>query len=258
MGKEGAEKKRRKGRKCNLYPSRQRKNELFNCPTVMEIWSLKPHKQLRTRCISCTPLPRESLGDQGNVNALWKKKTYENKCYNHDYIESIAYKSLIFLYYSRIVLHFRKNIRNKKPCCLSCTFPGYNLDFTHQREQSRVCEAADPPFPAEDILPKSKASPQLSWGWCSNPLFPTTPTIPDLLLPSSIQTPVLSIFVGAGFQDLKLMLSHTEIPFMKTTSCSATESWLRKAIYNTSALSLPLKDHWQVQLTPGQTYHCTF
>lgn len=103
------------------------------------------------------------------------------------------------------------------------------------------------PFPAEDILPKNKASSQLScfqakgFRWV---LFPRPAQyLICCCLPASKQTPVLSIFVGAGFQDLKLVLPDTGIPFMKATSCSATESWFRKAIYNTSTLTLPLTDH---------------
>lgn len=118
------------------------------------------------------------------------------------------------------------------------------------------------PFPAEDILPKNTAPSQLSCFQAKGVRWELLPQPPQYLicccLPASKQSPLLSIFVGAGFQDLKLVLPDTGIPFMKATSCSATESWFRKAIYNTSALTLPLTGHWQVQLTPGQTYHPTF
>lgn len=121
------------------------------------------------------------------------------------------------------------------------------------------------PFPAEDILPKYKASSQPS---CSKAkcirlvLKPPPPASPRNTWSTAAfqhpSKPQYCPFLWVLVSRIWSWCCDTEIPFMKATSCFATESWLRKAIYNTSALALPLKYHWQVQLTPGQTYHSTF
>lgn len=118
----------------------------------------------------------------------------ESKGCNHDYIRLIAHKSLIFLCYSRIFLHFRKK-RSETALllCLSCTFPGYNLELTSQREQVKRLWSSWPHSQQKTSCPRTRhhlsspASKPSGWGWCSNLLLPPAPTIPDLLLPSSIQ-----------------------------------------------------------------------
>lgn len=102
----------------------------------------------------------------------------------------------------------------KQPCHFSRLFPGHDLEITCQRAGQKIVKQLVL-FPAEDILPKDKASSQLfcSKAKCirsvSAPLHPWAPIIPDLMLPScsrAKQTWVVPIFVGSGFQDLELML----------------------------------------------------
>lgn len=253
------QKKRRKGRKSSLCPTRQRKQKLFNCPTTREIWSAKPHKELRTRCISCTPLPRESSGDQGNVNALWEKKHMRINVATMITWDPLLIKAL-FSFVTAEFSYISGKKYQKQEALL------FKMHISRVQPGAHTSERAVKRLWGSWPHSQQKTSCLRTRHHLSSPEVgaqtPSSPQAPQYLicccLPASKQTPVLSIFVGAVLQDLKLMSSDTEIPFMKTTSCSATESWLRKAIYNTSALSLPLKDHWQVQLTPGQTYHCTF
>lgn len=134
------------------------------------------------------------------------EKTHKSKGCNHDYIGFITHKSLIFLCYSRIFLHFRKNIRNS----LTVLF---KLHISRIQSGAHMSERAGQEIVkswphsqqktsclrARHHLSSPASKPSAS-GWCSDPLLPPAPTTPDLLLLSSIQAnPSTVHFCGCWF-----------------------------------------------------------
>lgn len=130
---------------------------------------------------------------------------------------------------------------------------------------SRDCEATGL-IPIEDILPKYKASSQLfcSKAKCIRLVLSPPPSPHNTWANAAFLHQSKANLSSAHFCGLWLSGSRADVARDWDSLCKSHVLfcyWIlaqQNSIFDTSPLFLPLKYHWHLSLTPGQTYHSTF